>query len=185
MWHFTWALESCSWLVTIHCRAPVQVQTCANPPRRDCTTLAYFPVSSGWPQLQAYLKGTSSIIISINYTILSSIYTILHHFLYIRLIVEFNGSFLPGIMYKLYNNSLHKTCTMYRIVYTKLSHSLLSQCGIDWILDILPILWETWYSLLDCLPSAVPRVIQVYRTTCIMKSISTDIHLDYPRRSWG
>ena len=31
---------------------------------------------------------------------------------------------------KIVNNSLHKTCMMYRIVYTKLSHSLLPQCGI-------------------------------------------------------
>ena len=28
----------------------------------------------------------------------------------------------------MYNNSLHKTCMMYRIVYTKLSYSLLSHC---------------------------------------------------------
>ena len=39
------------------------------------------------------------------------------------------------VMQQLYNNSLHKTRMMYRIVYTKLSSSLLSRYGI-----ILPIL---------------------------------------------
>ena len=57
LWHFTRALESCGWFFIVLCRVPVQMQTCANPPRRDCTTLAYYPVCSGWPQLQAYLKG--------------------------------------------------------------------------------------------------------------------------------
>ena len=42
------------------------------------------------------------------------------------------------VMYKLYNNSLHKTCMMYRIVYTKLSYSLLSPRGI-YELDILRV----------------------------------------------
>ena len=64
MWHFTWTLESCDWLFIVLCRVPVQMQTCANPPRRDCTTLAYYPVCSGWPQLQAYLKGTKSFNVS-------------------------------------------------------------------------------------------------------------------------
>ena len=47
--------------------------------------------------------------------------------------VEYNGLDTP-VMYKLYNNSLHKTSMMYRIVYTKLNYSLLSQ-----LLDILQI----------------------------------------------
>ena len=38
--------------------------------------------------------------------------------------VEYNGLILCK------NNSLHKTCMMYKIVCTKLSYSLLSQCGI-------------------------------------------------------
>ena len=35
------------------------------------------------------------------------------------------------VIYSCYvhNNSLHKTCMVYRIVYTKLSYSLLSQCS--------------------------------------------------------
>ena len=45
--------------------------------------------------------------------------------------MEYNGTYTP-VMYKLYNNSLHKTSMMYRILYTKLSYSLLSQ-----LLDIL------------------------------------------------
>ena len=46
---------------------------------------------------------------------------------------EYNGSYAPA----LYNDSLHKTCMLCRIVYTKLNYtcSLLSQCStcINWI----------------------------------------------------
>ena len=34
---------------------------------------------------------------------------------------------------KIVSDSLDKTCMLYRIVYTKLSDSLLSQCGMSWI----------------------------------------------------
>ena len=42
------------------------------------------------------------------------------------------------IVYKMYSDSLQKTCMMYRIVYTKLSFSLLSQCSTSWILTPSP-----------------------------------------------
>ena len=56
---------------------------------------------------------------------------ILHHF---SISLDEQRSIMG--MYK-FNNSLHKTCMMYRIVYTKLSYSLLSQCGISINPDIL------------------------------------------------
>ena len=46
------------------------------------------------------------------------------------------------------NHSLHKTSMMYRIVYTKLSHSLLSHCGMYWIYrDIGKTFWLGGHSL--------------------------------------
>ena len=53
-------------------------------------------------------------------------YTTLYHFLSISL-DEYNRSYTPVM----YNYSLYQTCTMYRIVYTKLNYSLLSH--INWI----------------------------------------------------
>ena len=52
------------------------------------------------------------------------VYFILHHFLSISLDEQ---QAYACVMYK---NGLHKTCMMYRIVYTKLSYSLPSQSGI-------------------------------------------------------
>ena len=44
---------------------------------------------------------------------------ILHSMNYIIFTAKYNKSY-TSFMYKLYNNSLHKTCNMYRIVYTKI-----------------------------------------------------------------
>ena len=55
---------------------------------------------------------------------------------------------------------LCKNCVlmMYRIVYTKLNYSLLSQCGINWI-NYTTYTWTiSRYTLLNCLPLAVPQV---------------------------
>ena len=46
----------------------------------------------------------------------------------------------------MYNNSFHKTCMMYRIVYSKLSYSLLFQYAMWYELDI-PHSRKYWQSL--------------------------------------
>ena len=47
------------------------------------------------------------------------------------------------------NYSLNKTC-MYRIVYTKLSDSLLSQCGINWICYLVKTKYSFSSSFSSC-----------------------------------
>ena len=104
--------------------------------------------------LRLRLQNRGRICRTLRYTLLYDtgkgldiIYTTLYHFLSISLV----------IYSCLYNNSLHKTCMLYRIVYTKLSYSLLSQCGINWIYYLYSeykhniLLVEVVYSILGSL----------------------------------
>ena len=69
--------------------------------------------------------------------------------------MEYNGSYTLIMQ----NNSVYKICMMYRIVYTKLSYSLLSQCGYTTNTQSI--------RLLDCLPSAAPRINRLAEYICV------------------
>ena len=66
---------------------------------------------------------------------------------------------------------------MYRIVYTKLNYSLLSQCDINWI-NYATYTWTiSRYTLLNCLPLAVPQVNRLAEYEYYISSMYTPLIL--------
>ena len=87
--------------------------------RRGCSRCYSLPIhqEKGGPQCMVWIAK------------IGILYTLLHHFFITEEYNQWSHTLLLCKNCTIINNSLHKTFMMHRIVYTKLSSSLLSQYG--------------------------------------------------------